>query len=100
MIVVRDIFRVKFGMAAQFKVVMLEGQHYFDSMPGVLNRRMLSDLVADFYTFVLETSFENLTALEAAYSSGMADEGWHDWYHNKVVPLVDSGRREIFNVIG
>ncbi len=98
MIVVRDIFQVKFGMAAQFKSAMLEGRQYFEGIDGLKDMRMLSDVVANFYTFVLETSYESLGAMESAFSASM-DEGWRDWYHNKVVPLVESGKREIFNII-
>lgn len=98
MIVVRDIFHVQFGKAAQFKAAMLEGKKFFDGA-GVHNVRMLSDYVADFYTFVLETSYDSLAAMEASLAIGMKDQAWREWYHNSVVPLCTSGKREIFTVI-
>jgi hypothetical protein len=29
----------------------------------------------------------------------MANDEWHKWYQ-KLVPLVESGRREIFTIVG
>lgn len=97
MIVVRDIFKVKFGKAAEFKAAMLAGRKFFEQS-GMKDIRMMSDVVAEFYTFVLESSFESLTAMEAAFAGGMADKEWREWYHNTVCPLCESGRREIFSV--
>jgi len=99
MIVVRDIFQIKFGKAAEFKAAMLEGKKFFDAA-GMKDVRMMSDVVANFYTFVLESSFDSLTAMEAAFATGMSNSEWRNWYHNTVCPLCESGRREIFSVFG
>jgi len=60
--------------------------------------RLLADLVGDAYTFVLEGKFDSLTDYEAKMSA-INDPKWGEHYHTKIVPLIESGRREIFTVV-
>ena len=96
MIVVRDIFRLKFGKAREFKAAMAEGRKFLQPALGQ-DMRVLADLVADSYTFVLESTHESLSAWEASMASATNDE-WRAWYQT-VIPLVEEGRREIFTIV-
>jgi hypothetical protein len=57
---------------------------------------VLTDLTGQYYTLVAETTFKSLTDFESFFHKEMAVAG--ELYHKKFVPLVDSGRREIFTV--
>ena len=98
MIVVRDVFRLKFGKArealAAFKEVgdeVLKGS----TAPNV---RILTDLVGTYYTLVLEMSYESLSAYETMGKEIMGHPSWRAAYQ-KFTPHVESGYREIFTVV-
>jgi hypothetical protein len=94
MIVVRNVFRLKFGKAKDVKAAMKEAK----SMMGG-NNRLLFDLVGPSYTMVMESTFTNLTDFESELGKDMGGKDWQDWYHHKFAPLVDSAYREIFTVV-
>ena len=97
MIVVRNIFQLKFGKAKDAKALIKENQELMKKY-GHTTSRFLTDLTGDFYTLEMETSYENLTAFEKSSKETMAVKEFEQWY-GKFVPLVDSGRREIFNLV-
>lgn len=101
MIVVRDVFQVKFGRSKEAVALWKEGMTMFEKA-GVQNQaRLLTDLVGTSYTLVLETSWDSLAAYEAGYKKMMSTgtyEEWRKWY-DRFVPLIDSGKREIFNLV-
>ncbi|HNP97840.1 MAG TPA: hypothetical protein PKK99_02240 [Bacteroidia bacterium] len=97
MIVIRDVFRLKFGKAREAKALMAETKK-FSIQFGTDGSRMLTDLVGPSYTLVLETNFKNLAAWEQEMTKGMGTQEWKDWYV-KFQLLVDSSYREIFTVI-
>ena len=97
MILVRDVFQLKFGKAkdAKASAKQVEGlMKKFGMAPG----RFLVDLVGPYYTLVWETTYENLTAYEKMMSSSMGAKEFGKWY-KKFVPLVEKGYREIFTVV-
>ncbi len=100
MIVVRDVFQMKFGKSREALDLWKEGQELISRADGT-NRefRMLTDMIGGhFYTLVLEAEYESLTAYEAAISKIMGNGDWKKWYQ-KFVPLAESGSREIYNVV-
>ncbi len=96
MIVVRDVFRLKFGKARDVKALMQETKKFM-SPEQAKNSRVLFDLVGPAYTMVLETSHKNLTEFEASLSSTMNANDWRDWYQ-KFIPLIEQSYREIFTI--
>ncbi|UKJ06048.1 hypothetical protein [Solitalea lacus] len=96
MILVRNIFQLKFGKAREAKELWKEGKMLISS---VNNKpyRVLFDLTGDSYTMVLEFTFESLAHFENAASKDMGSIEWKNWYA-KFVPLCRSGRREIFSI--
>jgi hypothetical protein len=97
MIIVRDVFSLKFGTAKDAKALMKESQNI---MPGELrkNSRVLFDLVGPAYTMVLEGSFANLTDYEKQMATLFSNPQWGAWYQ-KFIPIVEKSYREIFTVM-
>lgn len=97
MILVRDVFRLKFGKAKDAKASMKQAEGLMKKF-GMPPGRFLFDLVGPYYTLVWETTYENLSAYEKMMGSSMGAKEFGKWY-KKFVPLVESGYREIFTVL-
>lgn len=99
MILVRNVFRLKFGHAREAVAAWKE-------MAGLARRlefggrdfRLLTDAVGPFYTLVFELTFEDLAAYERESKQLMANAEWGEMYR-KITPHLESGSREIFNVV-
>jgi hypothetical protein len=97
MILVRNVFRLKFGAAKEARKLWTEGQALTARLGGG-PQRALVDVTGPFYTFVLEATYASLAAYEAAGQQMMGAEEWKHWYA-RFTPLVESGYREIFSVV-
>ena len=97
MIVVRNVFQLKFGKAKDAKALIKENQELMKKY-GHATSRFMTDLTGEFYTLVMETSYENLATFEKSSQDAMGAKEFEQWY-GKFVPLVQSGRREIFNIV-
>ena len=96
MIVVRDIFQLHFGKAKEAIGLIREGTA-LQRRTGQDSWRVLTDVVGDYYTLVLESTHESLNAYEQSMSE-MSDPEWQAWYA-RFTPLVRQGRREILRVV-
>ena len=96
MILVRDVFSLKFGKARDARALMKEAHAMMP--PEMQGRsRAMFDLVGPAYTLVWEMTADSLAAWEKEMATGMGDAGWRDWYQ-KFVPLVERSYREIFTI--
>jgi len=97
MLIVRNVFQLKFGHAKQAKALIPEGK-------GIMKKnnlgapRFMTDVTGTFYTLVMELSFDSLAAYEKNASEVMSTKEFSDWY-GKFMEHVDSGHREIFSVV-
>ena len=98
MIVVRNVFRLKFGKAKEGVALLKEGIAIQKRAGVEMNQRLMTDLVATFYTLVLELTVPNMGALEASMPKVMGDKEWQANYQ-KFSELVESGYREIFTIV-
>ncbi len=99
MIVVRNVFRLKFGKAREAVATWKEGAARARELNyGAGSMRLLTDLSGPFYTLVFENTFDSLAAYERAAKELMASPAWRSWYE-KTVPLTESGYREVFTVV-
>lgn len=98
MIVVRNTFRLKFGAAREALAIMKEGIAIQKRAGVDVSQRLLTDMTGEFYTIVLELTLPNLSTLETMMPKVMGDKDWHTNYQ-KLVPLVESGQREIFTLV-
>lgn len=97
MILIRDIFQLKFGKAKEAKALWKEGAQLMKKA-GHTPDRILTDLVGNYYTLVMEVTSDNLASFEASIKEVFKDDAFEKWYQ-KFIPLVESGRREIFNIV-
>jgi hypothetical protein len=99
MIVIRDVFRLKFGKTrealAAFKMV---GDHLTAQGRMPSSSRVLTDLVGPYYTLVLEMTAAGLGEYEQESQRVMQDPEWRTLYQ-KFTPFVESGYREIFSIV-
>ena len=98
MIVVRNVFHLKFGKAREAVAIMKDGLAIQKKLGSDVSTRLLTDVTGDFYTLVLELTVPNLGALETTQPRIMGDKDWQANYQ-KFVPLVESGHREIYTIV-
>ncbi len=98
MIVVRNVFQLKFGKAREALAVMKEGVAIQKRLAAEGSARLLTDVTGRHYTLVLEMTLPNLAALEAMAPRIFGDKEFQANYQ-KMVPLVESGHREIFTIV-
>ena len=96
MIVVRNVFRLKFGKAKYAKTIMSDIMEINKKL-GV-TFRVLTDITGVSYTLVLETNHESLSDFENQLKSVFASKEYQESYQ-KFIPLVDSAYREIMTVV-
>ena len=101
MVVVRDIFRLKFGQSKEAMGLWKEAAQLLrTSGYGAANVRLLTDLVGPgYYTVVLESTFESAGDWEKAHAAARDNAPWKAVY-SKIIPLTEEGRREILSVVG
>ena len=97
MIVVRNVFQLKFGKAKEGVALLKEAVAIQKRIGIDISQRILTDLTGPFYTVVLEITVPNLAALEAQMPKVMGDKDFQANY-KKMTELVNSGYREIFTI--
>jgi hypothetical protein len=98
MIVIRNVFQLKFGKARDAVALLKEGVALQKRAGLSFSQRILTDLTGPFYTVVLELTVPSLTAYESEAPRIMANKDFQANYQ-KLVPLVESGHREIFTIV-
>jgi hypothetical protein len=98
MILVRNVFQLKFGKAREASALIKENEALIKRHGGAPTR-FLTDLTGPFYTLVMEITYQNLADLEKSQKEVMALKEFSDWYQ-RFIPLVESGHREIFTIVG
>jgi len=100
MILVRNVFRLKYGKAREATALVKEGLAIQKrAITGVeFSTRVLTDVTGPFYTLVLELTVPNLATFEKYGPQLFADKEWQANYQ-KMTPLVESGYREIFTIV-
>jgi hypothetical protein len=96
MIVIRNIFQIKAGSMKQAVALGKENRALIERA-GFTNARILTDVVGDFYTLVLELECASLQEFERGIGDSFANAEWQSWYQ-KFTPLVQSGKREILQI--
>jgi hypothetical protein len=94
MIVVRDVFHAKYGKGSELVRMLKEA-----SMEATALKfdRVLTDASGPFFTIVTERTVESLAAWEKERDMLFSEPKFGEWFE-KMMPLVDSGSREFFNI--
>jgi len=99
MILVRNVFRLKFGKAKEATALWKEMLTVSRRLGyPAKSMRVLTDVVGDFYTVVFESTFESLAEFESSLKRFMPNAEWQELYA-KIAELTESGYREVFNVV-
>lgn len=96
MIVVRNVFQMKFGQAKDVKSLIPEGRQILRKH-GIDGARFMTDVTGPFYTLVMELHFESMTSYEESQEVMRTPE-FGAWY-GKFMTHIDSGQREMFLVV-
>ena len=100
MIVIRNVFQLKFGKAREAVALMKQGLAIQNRvMAGQqFSTRVLTDVTGPFYTLVLEITAPSLSAFESNAPRLFGDKEWQENYR-KVGEFVESGYREVFTIV-
>jgi len=95
MILVRDVFQARYGKADELVALFNELR---ENLAADYAYRILTDVTGTFFTVVAETELESLAAWEELTSDLFAMPEFADWFA-RMTPLVESGRREFYQVV-
>lgn len=100
MILVRNVFRLKFGRAKEAVELWKQAVEIMRQVGVGTDHRILTDLMgAPFYTLVFEITYESLAEVERGQQQAFSNADWGRLYQ-QILPLVESGQREVFNIVG
>ncbi len=94
MLVVRDVFQAKYGRGNELVALFKEA---FPKLGAGRTYRILTDASGPFFTVVTEVEVSSLAEWEqmTAQVFGMPEFG--EWF-NRMLPLVEAGRREFYHL--
>lgn len=101
MLVVRDVFQAKYGRGDELVALFKElAGHWAQGEHVVTPRRfrILTDASGPFFTVVTEIEIEGFAEWPQLMAAEFALPAFHDWFA-RMMPLVESGRREFYNVV-
>jgi len=94
MVLVRDVFQAKYGKGDDLVALLKEAR---EKMPGGYGQRILTDASGTFFTVVTETEVGSLAEWEARSNEIFSIPDFGQWFA-RMTPLVESGRREFYNI--
>ena len=95
MILVRGVFHAKYGKGDELVQLMKEGNILW---PSNRFNRILTDLSGPFFTVVTEAEYESFSEWESDAERVFSDSRFGAWF-DRMVPLVESGSREFYNLV-
>ena len=98
MILVRNVFRLKYGKAREALALMKEGLAIQKNAGISVSTRLLTDITGPHYTLVLELTAPSLAEFESTVPRVFGNKEFHANYE-KFGALVESGHREIFTIV-
>jgi hypothetical protein len=99
MLVARQVFQAKYGRGDELVALFKEFNERARGEGGTGPRfRILTDASGPFFTVVTEAEIESLAAWEGTFRDSMNLPWMDDWF-NRMMPLVESGSREFYNIV-
>lgn len=95
MFIVRDTFQCKPGMAKEIVKKFISASKYME-MEGIHGVKILTDVVSNYWTVVLELEVENLSSWEK--SEGFTSKPEVREIFKDYMTMVEGGRREVFKI--
>ena len=93
MILVRDVFRAKYGKAGDLAALFKEAMEW----PIQYEPRILTDVSGQYFTVVTESEYESLGDYEQKSGEIFSSPEFGEWF-GRMTELVESGRREFYNI--
>jgi hypothetical protein len=99
MLVARQVFQAKYGRGDELVTLFQElNTRMQDAGETALRFRILTDVTGPFFTVVTEVEVESLAAWEGSFREAMNQPWMGEWF-SRMMPLVESGRREFYNIV-
>jgi len=95
MIVVRDTFQAKYSRGGELVAIFKELRQQW---PGQSIDRIFTDASGPFDTIVTEATVESIDAWEQRTAEVFPMPAFGDWFA-RMMPLVESGRREFYGCV-
>ncbi|MSP14007.1 MAG: hypothetical protein EXR62_13760 [Chloroflexi bacterium] len=97
MILVRDVFQAKYGKADELVVLFKEARLKWPAI-AQYGSRVLTDASGPFFTIVTETEVVSFAEWERTIAEVFSLPEFGNWF-TRMQPLVESGRREFYNIV-
>ncbi len=97
MIVERIVFQAKYGKGDELVALMKQMSKEMPASGTGRNFRVLTDRSGTFFTVVIEMEWENLAEWERGFAQMFSDRRAQESM-DRSVALIESGRREFYNV--
>lgn len=94
MILVRDVFQAKYGKGGELVELFKQAREKWRPEYG---ERILTDASGPFFTVVTETEVESLAEWERLIAEVFSLPEFGEWFA-RMGPVVESGRREFYNI--
>lgn len=101
MLVVRDVFQAKYGRGDELVALFKEiAEHWQKGVHRVQlhGNRTLTDASGAFFTVVTEIEVDDFAAWQQFMAEEFAMPEFGEWFA-RMTPLVESGRREFYNLV-
>ena len=95
----RQVFQAKYGRGDELVGLFQEFNTRMQAESGdTPHFRILTDATGPFFTVITEIEVASLTAWEGEFSVAMNRPWMGEWF-SRMMPLVESGRREFYNIV-
>jgi hypothetical protein len=99
MLVARQVFQAKYGRGDELVTLFQElNTRMQDASETAPRFRILTDVTGPFFTVVTEVEVESLATWEGGFREAMNQPWMGEWF-GRMMPLVESGRREFYNIV-
>ena len=99
MLVARQVFQAKYGRGDELVALFQElNARMREADETASSFRILTDATGPFFTVVTESEVENFAAWEEGFGEAMAQPWMGEWF-SRMMPLVESGSREFYNLV-
>ena len=95
MLLIRDVFQAKYGKGGDLVALFKEASEKWPQ--GYAPSRILTDASGQFFTVITEEEVESFAEWERRIGKIFAMPEFGKWF-DRMVPLVESGRREFYNI--
>lgn len=95
MYLVRDIFKTKPGKAKDLVKIFKQAMPHFEKTEGVKNTLIMTDIVYDYWTVIVQSEVEDIGAFMGSLRSATGSEELKQIMKG-YLDLIEGGSREVF----